>query len=69
MNCPFYGRALFGTHFPRENQPPFVLFDQHGNQCAIITGSHSPCRMEIDGEEPNWKTCILVKNMRMEADT
>ncbi|MDD5606197.1 MAG: hypothetical protein PHR51_02670 [Patescibacteria group bacterium] len=28
-----------------------------GNQCAIITGSYSPCQMEVAGEMPNWDEC------------
>jgi hypothetical protein len=66
MNCPFYGRALFASHFVTQNQPPFVLFRQDGNQCAIVVRSYAPCRMEMDGETPDWKRCILVREMRME---
>lgn len=65
MNCPFYGRAMFYSPVPR-SQPPFVLFPQNGNQCALILSSHAPCRMELDGETPDWKTCILVREIRME---
>jgi hypothetical protein len=66
MNCPFYGRALYGTHYPQPNRPPFILFNQHGNQCAIITGSHSPCQMEMQDKEPDWQKCALVRQLRDE---
>ena len=53
MSCPFYGHAVAfvnGTH-------P-VMMDSGGNQCALMTGAHSPCRMEIGGARPNWGECI-----------
>lgn len=65
MNCPFYGRAMYQTRLflpPR----PFLLLDTKGNQCGIILNSHSPCRMEIAGETPDWRECVLVKDLRME---
>ena len=56
MNCPFYGRhtVLRGAAFP-------ILIAQQGNQCAVITTAYSPCRMEIDGQEPDWRTCPLLE--------
>jgi hypothetical protein len=69
MNCPFYGRALFVPGLVTQRQtPPFILFDQHGNQCALVATSHAPCQMEVNGEVPDWKTCGLVREMRMEND-
>jgi hypothetical protein len=68
MNCPFYGRQMYQTGLiggPR----PILLIGTNGNQCAIVTTSHAPCRMEIDSEEPDWKTCVLVRELRMETDT
>jgi hypothetical protein len=63
MNCPFYGRALFAQMI----QPfRFVLLDSQGNQCAIITDSHAPCRMEIEGLPIDWKECPLVQHVRLE---
>ena len=52
MNCPFYGRhaVLRGPAFP-------IMIAQQGNQRAVITTAYSPCRMEIDGQEPDWRTC------------
>jgi hypothetical protein len=67
MNCPFYGRAYFDPPHISPNHPPFLLFGTHGNQCALVTASHSPCRMEIAGEEPDWKECVLVKEARCET--
>jgi hypothetical protein len=43
--CPFYG--FFCGVFSG------ILMDQDGNQCALITDSHSPCRME----NPDWNEC------------
>lgn len=64
MNCPFYGRHLA----PNVSLPaigsmiatPFTLIGQHGNQCAIVTGSYTPCAMEIDGLIPDWRDCPRV---------
>jgi hypothetical protein len=38
-----------------------VLIAQHGNQCALITGSYSPCRMEIAGAPADEAKCLLVQ--------
>lgn len=65
MNCPFYGRALYGRVVPPIK---FLLLDTEGNQCAIVTDHHAPCYMETDGKVPDWKDCYLVREMRMEAD-
>ena len=67
MNCPFYGRAMYQTGLiggPR----PILLLNTNGNQCAAVVTSHAPCQMEIAGDEPDWKFCMLVREMRMEAD-
>jgi hypothetical protein len=52
VSCPFFGKALIGGH----ERP--VLFPSHGNQCAMITSSFSPCWMTT-GEErpPRWEHC------------
>ena len=69
MNCPFYGRAIFlAPPSTQRPSPPFVLFDQRGNQCALVTTSHAPCQMEIAGETPDWKACVLVRDVRMEPE-
>ncbi len=50
--CPFYGfNGMFGP-----------LRDSEGNQCALITESYSPCRMEMDGKEPDWNLCPIHQN-------
>ena len=61
MNCPFYGRAFVPVAPYVRDQPPFLLLDQHGNQCALIVTSHAPCRMEMEGETPDWQACALVR--------
>jgi hypothetical protein len=38
-----------------------ALIEQQGNECAVITTADSPCRMEIDGQEPDWRTCPLLE--------
>jgi hypothetical protein len=52
MSCPFYGAAIAAPH----GVVP-VLMPSGGNQCALITGAHSPCRMEIEGDAPAWGEC------------
>ncbi|MDP2628647.1 MAG: hypothetical protein Q8P15_01985 [Nanoarchaeota archaeon] len=50
--CPFYGFSLdLG-----------MLTDTKGNQCALITESCSPCRMEMDGQTPSWVNCNYINN-------
>ena len=68
-NCPFYGRAMFVSPIPTRSHPPFVLIPQSGNQCALVLSSNSPCRMELDGDTPDWQTCLLVRDVRMEIGT
>lgn len=52
MPCPFYGFS---------GQPQFnALFGTGGNQCALVTTAHSPCRMEVHEHcEPNLEECEL----------
>lgn len=45
--CPFYG-----FQFMME-----ILIDTDGNQCALKRDSHSPCYMEIKGQNPYWNDC------------
>lgn len=54
-SCPFYGRYLATTLVK-----PFLLIDQHGNQCAIVTGPYS-CAMEIARLPVDWRDCKLLK--------
>jgi hypothetical protein len=65
VNCPFYGRAIFIAK-DQPKDPPFVLFEQGGNQCGLITTAHSPCLMEMVHEPVDWKTCTLVRGARCE---
>lgn len=51
MNCPFYSFAQIGRHDDK------ILFPSYGNQCALVTTTHSPCSMEVAGLIPDWKTC------------
>ena len=48
-NCPFYGFYM--------QSAMGVMLDQSGNQCALITDSYSPCRMEVSRQNPDWKSC------------
>lgn len=48
-NCKFYGHSgIMGELFPTG-----------GNQCGMITDSHAPCQMEMEGMEPDWGSCPL----------
>jgi hypothetical protein len=49
--CPFYGYAAL----PNRK----VLVSSGGNQCALITDAHAPCRMEQDGQHPELEHCIF----------
>jgi hypothetical protein len=74
-NCPFYARYMAFIHLPdiaemlnphtremmRPDVAPFHLVRQDGNQCALITGSFSPCAEEMAGRPVDWRTCVLVK--------
>jgi hypothetical protein len=55
MSCPFYGNSHFAL------AAHGVLMTQHGNECALITGAFSPCRMEVGGVAPHWPSCPLNK--------
>ena len=47
--CPFYGFHYFDG----------IFMDQRGNQCALITESYSPCRMELNKQKVSWENCPL----------
>ncbi len=53
--CPFYGFAS-GTMFSSDAP---IFMDTDGNQCALATSSFSPCRMEKEGNVPDWNNCSL----------
>lgn len=52
MSCPFYGSAvrMVGGTIP-------AVLPTGGNQCGLITHAHSPCRMETEGNAPEWDAC------------
>jgi hypothetical protein len=66
MPCWFYGYSMFVNMARDGPSYPFVLIPTHGNQCGIVTGSHSPCRMKIDGLEPDMEACPLLRDIRLE---
>jgi hypothetical protein len=49
MICPFYGKAA--------SEMFTILSPTGGNQCALITGRHSPCVMELAGKAPELANC------------
>lgn len=51
--CRFYGmNGMSGR-----------LVATHGNQCGLVTNSHSPCAMEMLGDSPDENTCLLVARL------
>lgn len=62
--CPFYGFSGFSG----------ILMDTEGNQCALVTGSHSPCYMEFQGQKPDWDECRyhtdkLIQSLKASAES
>lgn len=55
-NCPFYGRACITNLDPQV----LIFIETEGNQCGAVTGSHSPCYMEVEGNPVDWTLCSLV---------
>ena len=53
MRCPFYGCKLVG---PRGNFAA-LLMPTRVNICALIEPNDSPCRMETEGNAPDWRGC------------
>ena len=68
MNCPFYGHAMYQTGLGIASPRPFLLLKTNGNQCALLVTRFAPCLMETNHETPDWKTCPLVREMRMERE-
>lgn len=62
INCPFYGynMALGRSTAQRPDFAPFRLIPTRGNQCALITGAHSPCQLETTGQPIEWSVCPFV---------
>ena len=46
--CAFYGRHVA---FDR-------IFNQGGNQCALITSTSAPCIMDVAGQRAHWPSCF-----------
>jgi len=63
-NCPFYGRHLFRSF---QAEPAFLLVDQHGNQCALVTTAYAPCALETQGLPVEWSACSLVEPVRLDG--
>lgn len=69
INCPFYGRimyvqpnaAAFIEHLP------FILLESKGNQCGLVRHGFAPCAREVCGDSVDWRECIRVKDIRLEA--
>lgn len=53
MSCPFYGKS----HAAFWNFG--ILWDQHGNECALIDECFAPCETEMAGQQPDWPSCPL----------
>jgi hypothetical protein len=61
MNCPFYAHALHQVtrHLVPELSGWMLIPNPGSNQCALITGAHSPCCMEVDEKKaPDWSECF-----------
>lgn len=52
MSCPFYGKHA--------SVEVGAIVEQHGNQCAIIVNSYSPCLMEQLGYPVDARACELL---------
>lgn len=51
-NCVFYGATL-------SRNMRVLVQEHHGqsNRCALAMKSHTPCQMEIAGQQPDWERC------------
>lgn len=62
MNQPTAGKCRYYGYAALERNRELVA--SHGNQCALIYNAHSPCRMEIEGDEPDLENCELHNTAR-----
>ena len=63
-NCIFYGHSMYlQPNALALGGAPFLLFPTGGNQCALVTVSHSPCRMEINQDPVEWSQCPLATDL------
>lgn len=65
-NCPFYGRHMFLEGVRGIAKSPFLLIDQHGNQCGLIVSGYAPCWMEVNQQPVDWRECPFVKDVRID---
>lgn len=65
MNCPFYGRHMYRNN-SLITDPPFLLLDSRGNQCALVTSKFAPCIMERDDKGVEWRHCPLLGDALVE---
>jgi hypothetical protein len=57
MGCPFYAQALRQVSWIAGGW--MLIPNPDSNQCALITGAHSPCCMEVDERKaPDWSECF-----------
>jgi hypothetical protein len=69
IRCPFYG---FSYH---EHEDQIIFLGSRNNQCPLSGKLHldvseeeksiSPCRMEVEGEMPDWERCNLNNTLDM----
>lgn len=50
--CPFYGFTAGSRILPIS-----ALLETIKKQCALVTDSFAPCKMEENGQKPDWNTC------------
>lgn len=53
MSCPLHGLSLIFAHGGAVLAAPSTP----SNRCPLITDAHAPCRMEVEGNAPDWATC------------
>jgi hypothetical protein len=58
VSCPFYGKHA-------DAHATNMIVEQHGNECAILVASYSPCLLDIVGISPNASDCALLKAASM----
>ncbi len=62
IKCPFYDVSIVfadeaGEPLPMFFPSPHLVTGGGSNRCALITSAHSPCVMEISGQQPRWSVC------------
>lgn len=55
--CPFYGKQA--------NPLIRALMPTGGNRCALITEAHTPCKLELEGDQaPQLENCEMNGSAR-----